>query len=161
MSHTYTQYGTSGIYILDPAVATAYAAGMTDSNFKWLVDQLENIAMKNIWISSTPQTPTGTTALDITLADETNWNVQYAYISSIKVSTVSTNWNMWLCETSAFNTALITSRQIVANRNGNFDISVAREYNSDAVGNVYLKYTDNAPGGSAATIYIVGSSRGH
>ena len=111
-------------------------------------------SMRNIWISVTGQSEG-----NLTLSDATNWNAQYSFIDSIKVVTASTNWDMWLCETSAFNTALITTRQIAANANGNYDITVARSYNSDGT-NVYLKYTDNA-GTSTAAILITGEARRH
>lgn len=110
--------------------------------------------MRNIWISTTGQAEG-----NLTLSDTTNWACQYSYISSIKVVTSSTDWDMWLCETSAFNTSLITSRQIAANRSGNFDITIAREYNSDS-NNVYLIYTDNS-GANNASILITGTERSH
>lgn len=110
--------------------------------------------MKNIWINATSQSEG-----NLTLSDSTNWGCRYAFISSIKVVTASTDWDMWLCETSAFNTSLITSRQIAANRNGNFDIDIQREYNSDST-SVYLVYTDNA-GSNTSNILIIGTERVH
>ena len=111
-------------------------------------------SMRNVWIVALAQAEG-----DRTLADATNWATQYSYISSIKVRTTSTSWDLWLFETSAFNLALITTRKLVQNRNGDFDTSVAREYNSDS-NNVYVRFTDNV-GAATFDILIVGEARRH
>ena len=110
--------------------------------------------MRNIWISVTGKAPG-----NLTLLDAVNWACQYSFIDAIKVTTASTNWDMWICETNAFDKALITTRQIAASRSGNYDISIAREYNSDG-NNVYLIYTDNS-GANNAAILVTGTQRRH
>jgi hypothetical protein len=110
--------------------------------------------VKNIWIQANNQNPG-----NLTLSDSTNWGTQYSFISSIKVKTNSPDWDLWICETSAFNTALISTRKLAANRNGDFDITLNREYNSDG-NNVYLIYTDNS-GDNQASFYITGNKRSH
>ena len=54
-------------------------------------------SMRNIWIHVKNQL-----AGELTLADGTNWAAQYSFISSIKVKTTLSNWNLYLCETSDF-----------------------------------------------------------
>ena len=115
-------------------------------------------SMRNIWINTTCVWGAGDD--DFTISDATNWNAQYSHISSIKVVTANTNWDLWLCETSAFNTGLITSRKLAANRNGNYDITVAREYNSDGT-NVYLKFVDNNGDGEDYAVLVNGEARRH
>lgn len=148
---------TSTVYLIDENTSITMDGSnnlsLTDANAGTMT-LTELKSMRNIWINESGQSEG-----NLTLSDATNWAAQYSFISSIKVVTSSTDWDMWLCETSAFNTALITSRQIAANRNGDFDITVMREYNSDS-NNVYLKYTDNS-GSNTADILIVGEARRH
>jgi hypothetical protein len=111
-------------------------------------------SMRNIWISAATQSEG-----NLTLSDGTNWATQYSFISYINVVCASTNWSMWLCETSAFNTGLITTRQIASNINGNATLYINQEYNSDG-NNVYIIYTDVA-GTATASILISGEARRH
>jgi len=110
--------------------------------------------MRNVFIQSSPQTPG-----NLTLTDAVNWAAQYAFLSSVKIKTASTNFDLYLCETSAFDTALISTRQLVSGGTGDMDITVDREYNPDAAA-VYLKYVDNS-GANTATFYVVGQMRRH
>lgn len=109
--------------------------------------------LRNIWINVTNQSEGN---LELSGDD---WDTAYSYISSIKVKTSSTDWDMWLCEDDTYTKTLISTRQIAANRSGDFDITVAREYNPGQ-DKVYLIYTDNS-GTNTADIYIVGESRRH
>jgi hypothetical protein len=146
----------SGIYFEDTNTSIMLTSGeltFTDQ-VAGTVTLNELRTMKNIWISVDTQSEG-----NLTLADATNWATQYSYISRIKVVTFSTNWDMWLCETSDFDAGLITTRQIATQRNGSFDIEVACEYNSDS-NNVYLTYTDNS-GSNTADILVVGEARRH
>jgi len=107
---------------------------------------------RNIWINTTHLPG------NFALSDATNWGTTYSYISGVKVMTVSTNWDLWIFEDNTYGTASITSRKIAEGVNGNFDITLMREYNSIDT-NVYLTYTDFSPGGSTASFYITGKAQ--
>jgi len=128
--------------------ATATPGGATFKNGLYISG---DILMKNIYLLAENQSEG-----NLTLSNAT-WGATKSFIESIKVETSSTDWDMWLCETSAFDKTLITTRQIAANRNGNYDITISRTYNSDAT-NVYLIYTDNS-GTNTADILISGEER--
>jgi hypothetical protein len=132
--------------------ATGEELTFTDSSGTATLTTLKS--MRNVWISASGQSEG-----NLTLADGTNWAAQYSFIDSIRVLTSSTSWDLWLCETSAFNTALISSRHLADDISGNYDIDVHREYNSDS-NNAYLIYTDNS-GANTADFYISGEGRRH
>lgn len=111
-------------------------------------------SMRNIWLRLDGYTPG-----NITLSDNINWDAKYTYISSIKVETDSTNWDLWICESSEFNLSLPTSRRIVRRGLRDTIIDVGFEVNSDST-SLYLVYIDNA-GNNAANFYITGEARRH
>lgn len=106
----------------------------------------------NIWIVSSGNAPG-----NLTLS-ATSWASRYTYISSINAKTVSSKWNLWICETSAFNTSLITSRQIVSSGKGNMLINVNFNVNSDS-NNLYLVYQNLGAGSPTLDLYIAGEIR--
>ena len=107
---------------------------------------------RNIWINTTHAPGT------FSLADATNWNTQYSFISGVKVMTASTNWDLWIFENGTYATSSITARKLAENASGTFDITLLREYNSIDT-NIYLTYTDYSPGGSVASFYITGKAQ--
>lgn len=155
---TFNAVGASAGFVFNSDVSTPSVSNLSgdltfaDASGTTTLTSLKS--MRNVWISVTGQSEG-----NLTISDATNWDTQYSFISSIKVVTASTDWDMWLCETSAFNTSLITSRKIAQNVNGNYDISIMREYNSDS-NNVYLIYTDTS-GTNTASILISGEARRH
>lgn len=111
-------------------------------------------SMRNIWIQGDGYSPG-----NITLSDSTNWGAQYTYISRINVDTDSTDWDLWICETSSFDTNISTSRRVVRNGLRSMDVQVGVEVNADGE-NVYLIYADNS-GTNVANFYVTGEARRH
>jgi len=112
-------------------------------------------SMRNVWISSSSESPG-----NLTLSDSINWGAQYVFIGSINVETSSTNWDLWICETSAFDISAITSKRIVRKGLRNTLVDVSLEVNSDS-NNLYLIYADNASGSNVASFYVTGEARRH
>ena len=106
----------------------------------------------NIWIVSSGNAPGNLTL------NATSWANRYTYISSINAKTASAKWDLWICETSAFNTSLITSRKIVSSGKGNMLISVNFNVNSDS-NNLYLVYQHFGAGSPTLDLYIAGEVR--
>ena len=96
---------------------------------------------------------------DLHLSDGTNWNVDKAHISKIKVVTSSTDWDLYLLQNDngyATDDANIPMTQLMGNGNGNLEITVNEDYeDEDATGEVHLYYLDNS-GSNTADIYIEG-----
>lgn len=116
--------------------------------------ELSTLTEKMIWLYATGQAPG-----NLTLSGD-DWNEECSVITSLKVWTASTDWDLWLCETDAFDTALIGSRKLIANQNGNYEVyESSTEYKSDDT-NVYLVYVDNS-GANNAEIQITGVARRH
>ncbi|MBD3268461.1 hypothetical protein GF373_17475 [bacterium] len=111
-------------------------------------------SMRNVWIEETDQSPG-----DITLSG-VDWDCEYSFISSIKVQTDCDDWDLYLCEDDGFVTSGLSTRYLAANRQGDFDITVAREYNP-GTDKVYIKYVDNTSSGVLANFYITGEARRH
>lgn len=112
-------------------------------------------SMRNIWISSS-----GLVAGNITLSDITNWNAQYTQIGTIHVVTTSNSWDLWICETSAFDLGSIRTRQIVSGGKQNMVITADIEVNSDS-NNLYLRWIHNGGGAPTVSFYITGEARRH
>lgn len=91
---------------------------------------------------------------NLTLSDDGYWGVSEAYIDSISVSTISTNWDLYLCIDSSFNISDVRTRKLVSNGLGDAIVPVDETYQSTD-GKVYLVFNDLA-GSSIASFYIVG-----
>jgi len=122
---------------------------------EWADDVIGGVAMAtNIWIKDTV-----TSTTEESLSDSTNWNTRSSLIKYIKIVTVSTDYDLWLYSTSAFNDTLIDSFHIARNATETFSVGVDLPYNSDDY-KVYIKYTDNDPAGPYSTdILIMGEKR--
>ena len=96
---------------------------------------------------------------DLHLSDASNWNIDKAHISKIKVVTSSTNWELFLLQNDngyATNDANIPMTQLMGNGNGDLEITVNEEYeDEDASKEVHLYYNDVA-GTDTADFYIEG-----
>lgn len=111
-------------------------------------------SMRNIWLEGTALAQG-----NITLTDGTNWDAQYSFISSINVKTTSTNWDMWIFESAAFDTTSIRSRRIVRKGSGDMLVSVNFEVNSSS-NSLYLSFVPNS-GTHSVTLYVTGEARRH
>lgn len=105
----------------------------------------------NIWLISSNNSPGNLTLSGVT------WANRYTYITSINAKTASTNWNLYICETSSFDLTHITTRQIVSSGNQNMLINVNFSVNSDS-NNLYIVYEDNS-GSNLLSLYIAGEIR--
>ena len=91
---------------------------------------------------------------NLTLFDDGYWGVETAYIDSISVKTVSTNWNMFLCTDSGFDLNDIRTRKLVSNGLGTAIVSVEETYQS-VDGKIYLIF-DDLTGSATVSLYVVG-----
>lgn len=91
---------------------------------------------------------------NITLNDATNWNAARVYIRDISVNTVSTNYNISICQDNGFDSTSPTTREVIANGSGNTVIPV-NMFNASATSSLFLKYTDNS-GSATAKFFITG-----
>ena len=102
---------------------------------------------------------TGQSGGDLHLSDGTNWNVSKAKISTIRIETASTDWDLYLLQNDngyATDDANIPMMQIMDSGNGNLDILLDHAYeDEDGSGEVHLYYLDNS-GSNTADIYIIG-----
>lgn len=113
-------------------------------------------SMRNIWI-----TASGLASGNITLSDNVNWNAQYTQVGTISIKTTSTKYDLWVCETSAFDLSSLRSRQVVSAGKGDMVVSADLEVNS-ADTNLYLRWLHTG-GGAPPTVafYITGEARRH
>ena len=117
--------------------------------------ELSTLTNRTIFVHATGQAPG-----NLTLADAAHWGEQYSVLTSLKVWTASTNWDLWLCEDNTFDTGLIGSRKLIEAQSGNYEVYESEtEYRSDG-DNVYLKYVDNS-GANNAEILLTGIARRH
>ena len=96
---------------------------------------------------------------DLHLSDVTNWNIDKAMISIVRVKTNSTDWDLYILQNDngfAADDANIPKLQLVASGNGDADINVQLPYHDeDDSKEVHLYYLDNA-GTDTADIYVIG-----
>lgn len=117
--------------------------------------ELSTLTNRTIWLYATGQAPG-----NLTLSDVNTWNERYSLLTSLKVWTASTDWDLWICGDVTFDTAIIGSRKLIENQNGNYEVYESEiEYRSDGT-NVYLKYVDNS-GANNAEILLTGVARRH
>lgn len=89
---------------------------------------------------------------NITISGDGYFSETGIFIDMINVITNTTNWNLWLCEDSSFNTASPASLKLVSNGISTmlFDAQVA--YNPP-ISNAYLFFED-LNGSDTASIFI-------
>jgi hypothetical protein len=96
---------------------------------------------------------------DVHLSSSSNWGISKALIKLIRVSTSSTDWDLWILRNDnghSANDASIPELKIAENEDGNRPIYLDLPYiDEDNSAEVHLYFVDNA-GSNTATFYILG-----
>jgi len=116
----------------------------------------DNDCPTHLYIKSTGNAPG-----DIHLSDGTHWNLSKVLIKTIRVVTLSTDWDMFLLQNDnghSTNDANIPEVKIMSSGNGDLDLYVNLAYEDEDDSNeVHIYYYDNS-GSNTADIYIIGYS---
>lgn len=160
LSLNVTGYIRASRYEVDNATTYIDSDGSNNMTFTDAVTGTKTLAQLGsptyLYIKATTQSEG-----DLNLSDGTNWGASKAYISTVRIVTSATDWDLYLLQNDngySTNDATIPRLMIANEIEGNANLKVDVPYeDEDDSDEVHLYYLDNS-GANTADIYVIGYS---